>query len=164
MATQTYDLLGSTTLVTATNNVTISSISQSYGDLIVVVDANGDGVNAYITARVNADGGSNYKSANISTLDTLALNSVWQSSLNAAAVSAGYLVQGTSPGTLQLQIMDYTATNKYKEMLHRFDQSNNGMAMGVSRWNSTAAVNSVTILGSGNFGVGSTFKIYGVIK
>lgn len=164
MATQTYDLLASTTLTSATNNVTFSAISQSYGDLILVVESAGAAGNVSMRLRLNLDSDSNYKSANMKTNDAADLASLWETPLTEANLSGGYLVQETAPGITRVQIMEYTATDKYKSILHTFDQANNGIARGTSRWVSTSAVNSVSILGSNNLRIGSTFKLYGVVK
>ncbi len=61
--------------------------------------------------------------------------------------------------------MDYSATDKHKTVLTRYGSAATDIQATASRWESTAAVNSVTIfdvLGQ-TYQVGSTFSLYGVI-
>jgi hypothetical protein len=64
----------------------------------------------------------------------------------------------------QLQIMDYSQTNKTKTALSRGHTSSSEVAARGLRWPSNNAVTSMSITSSsGVFNVGFTFSIYGVI-
>jgi hypothetical protein len=73
---------------------------------------------------------------------------------------------GDSFGVSTLQIMDYSATDKQKTQLQRFntDGSPTDLAgMAAIRWANTAAINRVTFFTtSGAIAQGSTISLYGV--
>ena len=163
MATSTYDLLQSTTLGTAASSVTFSSIDQSYGDLIVIVNSLGS-TTLEARIRLNIDSGSNYNSvrmsANGSTATSAALASQTSGSLSIIAdATTGEAI------LLKLELQDYAATDKHKSMLARANQSATGSEATALRWASTAAVTAIEILTStGNWAIGGTFNLYGVAK
>ena len=163
MATPTYDLLASTTLATAASSVTFSSIDQSYGDLIIIVNALGS-TTLEARIRLNSDSGSNYNSVrmsgNGSTATSASLASQTSGSLSVIAdATTGEAI------LLKVEIQDYTATDKHKSMLARANQSATGTEATALRWASTAAVTAIEILTStGNWAIGGTFNLYGVAK
>ena len=163
MATPTYDLLESVTLATAASSVTFSSIDQSYGDLIIIVNALGS-TTLEARIRLNSDSGSNYNSVrmsgNGSTATSAALASQTSGSLSTIAdATTGEAI------LLKVEIQDYTATDKHKSMLARANQSATGTEATALRWASTAAVTAIEILTStGNWAIGGTFNLYGVAK
>jgi len=161
MPTSTYTPLQTITLGSAASSVTFASIPQTYRDLVLVSTALGS---ATLEGRVrlNADSGSNYYSVRMSgngSSDTSAsLGSQTSGSVSTIATA-------TTGGALQiqLQVMDYSATDKHKTMLARSDQSAVATEAVALRWASTAAVTTVQILTStGNFAVESTFSLYGI--
>ncbi len=117
MATPTYDLLASTTLATAASSVTFSSIDQSYGDLIIIVNALGS-TTLEARIRLNSDSGSNYNSVrmsgNGSTATSASLASQTSGSLSVIAdATTGEAI------LLKVEIQDYTATDKHTSILAR---------------------------------------------
>jgi len=163
MATPTYDLLASTTLATAASSVTFSSIDQSYGDLIIIVNALGS-TTLEARIRLNSDSGSNYNSVrmsgNGSTATSASLASQTSGSLSVIAdATTGEAI------LLKVEIQDYTATDKHTSILARANQSATGAEATALRWASTAAVTAIEILTStGNWAIGGTFNLYGVAK
>jgi hypothetical protein len=61
-----------------------------------------------------------------------------------------------------IQVMDYAATDKHKTVLARYGGASLGTGMLAGRWASTAAVNTINIIGS--FTSGSTFYLYGIVS
>jgi hypothetical protein len=62
--------------------------------------------------------------------------------------------------------MDYSATNKHKTVLVRADNANSITMAHAARWANTSAITSIVLTsfeGAGNFAIGSTFSLYGVI-
>ncbi len=163
MPTPTYDLLASTTLATATASVTFSSIDQSYGDLIIIVNALGS-TTLEARIRLNSDSGSNYNSVrmsgNGSTATSAALTSQTSGSLSVIAdATTSQAIQ------LKVELQDYAATDKHTSILARANQSATGTEATALRWASTAAVTAIEILTStGNWAIGGTFNLYGVAK
>ena len=161
MPTATYNALANVTLGTAASSVTFSTIPATYRDLIVVVQATGS-TTLQGRIRVNSDTGSNYFYVRGSG------NGTARSTTAAASQTNGFLsgiAQATTTGALQINIniMDYSATDKHKTIISRASQAANGAEMFANRWGNTAAITSVQILTStGNWAVGSTFALYGI--
>ena len=161
MPTPTYTPLQTITLGSTASSVTFASIPQTYRDLVLVLTALGS---ATLEGRVrlNSDSGSHYHSVrmsgNGSSPTSASLGSQTSGSISTVATA-------TTGGALQteLQVMDYSATNKHKTMLSRSGQSAVATEAVVLRWASTAAVTTVEILTSeGSFEIGATFSIYGI--
>lgn len=74
---------------------------------------------------------------------------------------------GDAFGVSTLQIMDYSATDKHKTQLQRFNTKGSPTdltGMAAIRWASTSAINRVTFYTtSGAIAQGSTISLYGVI-
>jgi hypothetical protein len=162
MPTPTYTPLANVTLGSAASSVTFGSIPATYQDLICVVVATGS-TTIQPAMRLNGDSGSNYFRQRMSGNGT---------SASAASFTAdnrmvlGFVPSATTTSAVQVQsnIMDYSATNKHTHVLTRSDNASLGTEAVVTRWVNTAAVTSVTILtNTGNFAIGSTFALYGVI-
>ena len=161
MPTSTYVALATTTLASASSIVTFSSIPATpYRDLIVVVTGELDSANTPdIALRLNADS-SNYSQVYMrgdgSTKSSGTYSAIY---LNSASTwSSGRLYNHI------VQIMDYAQTDKHKTVLARGNWAGGDVNATASRWASTSAVNSVSVLvsGSGNFAIGSTFSLYGI--
>ena len=151
------------------SNVTFSSISASYRDLIVVVRGRGDTAATSITVlvQVNADTGSNY--------DYIVENRFGTASGNAAtSMRLGDLSAATAPANystgFRINIYDYKGTTFFKQ----FDSYDGVLAVqntanmytdhNAGWWRSTAAITSVKIfLSAGNFVNGSVVSLYGSV-
>jgi hypothetical protein len=163
MATSTYDLLASTTLATAASSVTFASINQGYGDLIIVISATASADSEYTYGWINGD------------KTTGNYNYVQMYGSNAGYGSSGqnpYFGQVYTPAEglrclNTIQIMDYSATDKQKAMLGRWDVANKQSAAGAVRWASNSAITSIELdhgAGTKTYAAGSTFYLYGVAK
>jgi hypothetical protein len=162
MPTPTYTPLANVTLGAAASSVTFGSVPATYRDLICVVVAAGS-TTLQGRIRLNGDSGNNYQYNRMSGSGS-ATSAATASSQSSGFVSA--IAQATTTGALQMNIniMDYSATNKHTTIISRADQAANGTEAFVNRWANTAAVTSVQILTStGNWAAGATFALYGVI-
>jgi hypothetical protein len=163
MPTPTYTPLANLTLGAAASAITFGSIPATYRDLICVASAAGS-TTLQGRIRFNGDTGSNYNYTQISGSGSSV------TTVAAANQSSGFLsivAQATTTGSLQMNIniMDYSATDKHTTIISRADQAANGTEAFTNRWANTAAVTSVQILTStGNWAAGSTFALYGVIS
>lgn len=157
MATQTYDLLDSTTLSSATNSVTFSSINQTYVDLVLIIYAKRSSAGD-IKLEYNSDSDNNYEIINmLSDGSSATANNVTRTNL---LLSPG----STTTAIVTANIINYTATDQLKETLGRSDDGTDKTVASVSQWNKTpiAAINRIDIRGSSNFDAGSTFSLYGI--
>lgn len=164
MPTPTYDLIASSVLSSSASSVTFSSISGSYRDLVLVINASTTAL-SYLSYRLNGDTGNNY-----SVVYGEGTGSVAQSS--SFTDTFGYLIPGdagrSNTGLRSLTIanfQDYSATDKHKVQLVRANNSTTGTSMSASRWASTAAITSIVVATTaGSFESGSSFYLYGIVS
>lgn len=160
MPTPTYDLIASNVLSSSASSVTFSSISGSYRDLVLVVNATAPGNN--LNLRFNSDTGTNYSYvwANGNGSTTVSNSAASQNQM--ILTSATYLTSVRN--TNISQIMDYSATDKHKTVLTR-GNGEYGTEMRAGRWASTSAITSVTaICDGGSFDANSSFYLYGLVS
>lgn len=150
MPKKTYTQINSITLAAPSTTITISAIPQNFRDLVLVINGsnavqyrlnpNGDTGNASL---VYMDG---YGSPVGSGTDTKI--SLWYGEGNIQSIN---------------QIMDYSATDKHKIVLTRASSSQTAVSAYASRWASTGAITSLSIVStSGTLAAGSTVVLYGI--
>jgi hypothetical protein len=159
----TYDKIATTTLGSNTANITFSSIPATYTDLRVVCVATGSG---NFGARLNGDTGSNYSHTDL-------IGNGSSASSYRPSVQQAYMVidnalngLGNTPQFYTLDIFSY-AGSTLKTTLVTANEDLNGsgyVSYQVFLWNSTAAINSVTVLGSSTLNTGTTATLYGILK
>lgn len=155
----TYDLLDSTTLTSSASSVTFSSISQGYRDLVLVATGT-TSTATYRAVQLNGDTGSNYSYVNAAG-DGSATNSY--AGTTTRVFWDFYQASSTSViAQAQIQILDYSATDKHKPILVRNGGADESVEMRAVRWANTSAVTSLSFLASGNYNAGSTFYLYGI--
>ena len=159
MATPTYIPLATVTLAAASLGVTFTSISQDYGDLIIVFNGTFGGF-ASPTLQFNGDSGSNYSYVYMQKAGT-GTNSSSGTVTNVGMNSANY---DTNIGTTIFEIMDYSATDKHKTVLagDRTSREFNGVTAYASRWANNSAITTISVNTSNSFQAGSTFKLFGI--
>jgi hypothetical protein len=158
--------LANITLGSAASTVTFSSIPATYRDLrLVVAKTLTAQANSYI--RFNGDSGSNYTVVGVGFNWQPAAGSFTDGPTTSISDHWGYA--STPQGsTTYMDILDYSATDKHKTALVRFNgmttDGNWGMDQAAARWASTTAITSITMsLSSGQYAAGSTFSLFGVI-
>jgi hypothetical protein len=159
---QTYEPLATNTLTTATATITFSSISGSYTDLVLVVNAKSTTGGVDLSMRFNSDTASNYSKTNLYG-DATAATSTRQSNQTQANLNlAGYVA--TTFGTHQIaQIINYANATTYKTYLSRAGNVSVGVDAIVGTWRSTSAITTIALFVSGDtFASGSTFTLYGI--
>ena len=161
MPTPTYTPIASTTLSSATQTVTFSSIPATYRDLIVIVDCSATANTGVNGIRLNGDSGANYSQVAMLGNGSSALS--YTSSGNTSIFTETQT--STNRTNTIINIMDYSATNKHKSLLIRGNNSATGTDAVAARWANTAAVTSLEVRNTGitNFSIGSVFSLYGVI-
>jgi hypothetical protein len=156
----------------AAASVTFSAISASYRHLQIRAQCRSDTVAVVTDLRVrfNGDTAANYYSqasygqaAATGAAEGLAQTFVGVSDMSAASAPAGHA------GAFAIELENYAATVFYKQFTA---QSNDSYGTATAqmiirnvggRWQSTAAINSVTLFpAAGNFIAGSTFTLYGL--
>ena len=155
----TYEKIATTTLGSAAADVTFSSISSAYTDLVIV----GNGSNSAgstLGIQFNSDTGSNYSNTSLYGSGSSAA-SLRNSNSNEASFVNWYT---TFNNTFIINIQNYSNTTTYKTFLARGGNASNFVWASVASWRSTSAITSVKINANANFSAGSTFTLYGILK
>jgi hypothetical protein len=161
MPTPTYTPLANITLGSAASTVTFSSIPATYRDLILVYNHLGS-INDFSSFIVNSDFASNK-----SRIRMIGDGTVYTDSSSTEGVFYAGVLNTTNRTSGIVQLMDYSATDKHKTFLMRwgeFQSTNQVVNAYAYRWPSTSAINTISFFsGSGNFAIGSTFALYGIV-
>jgi len=159
--------LANITLASSASTVTFSSIPATYRDLRLVINYT---LSANPTARdsfiaFNGDTGANYSYVYMYGSG---------SSTGSSSVGSDNNIQwpldasGSRITTIQMNIMDYSATDKHKTVIMRADDAGYMTLAEAGRWASTSAITSMMITsgdsGSRPFIAGSTFSLYGIVS
>jgi len=162
MPTPTYTPLANLTLGSAASSVTFGSIPATYKDLICVVVATGS-VTLSGRVRLNGDSTANYAYQRLTGTGSVA-TALSESSQNLGVLSILARASTTSALQMNINIIDYSATDKRKTIISRADEAAGATEAFSNSWGNTAAVTSVQIFtNTGNWAAGSTFALYGVI-
>tara|TARA_R110001606_G_scaffold134770_2_gene271420 strand:- start:128 stop:598 length:471 start_codon:yes stop_codon:yes gene_type:complete len=153
----TYTLIDSVTLGSSAASVTFSGIDQSYGDLIISVDASNSGIEDFLMTLNSDTTNANYRNVRMrGNGSTTYSNS--QTNRQIATIF-------TDPSYAQIQLMDYSATDKHTSALARSGLASSQVWAYAWRWANTAAVTSIQLSpGAGTLNTGSTFFLYGIAK
>lgn len=164
--TATYDCIATTTLGSDTAVVTFSSISGSYTDLVLIIQAATTTTAFDIRARFNSDSGSNYSITYMAGTGSSAISGRY-SNRNFAELDVYAFPDTTLGNSVHIvQIMNYSNTTTYKTYLARANQAPvDGVQATVGLWRSTSAITRIDISPYGsvyNLKSGSTFTLYGI--
>jgi hypothetical protein len=157
----TYTSLATQTLSSNTATITFSSISQSYTDLVIVVNGGQSVATANAYFQFNNDTTALYSNVYMSGNGTTAVTARvadqnfirmdyygWETSLNGNAI---------------INIQNYSNTTTYKTALIRYNTAGYGTSAIVGTWRSTSAINRVDIKSEAYAWLsGSTFTLYGI--
>jgi hypothetical protein len=152
--TAKYTVIENQTLSTSVSSVTMTGISGSYKDLVLIVGANTGASFAAFQLTLNGDTGSNYHRVFMRGDGSSATSGV----TSGAARLETYGTVGDS--VTQVDIMDYSKTDKHKSVLIAFANATNVVSRLAGRWADTSAITSLTV--TGNYPAGSTFRLLGV--
>ena len=158
----TYEPIATTTVDTATNAITFSSIPATYTDLKLVLVLKSS-VSQYATLRVNGNTGSNY------SYTWMDADGASAASGRASSDSLIYLSQRLIPSGLNalfiLDFLSYTG-NTFKPIFINNNQDNNGsgyVGHQIAVWRSTSAINTINLIsGVSIYDIGTTATLYGI--
>jgi hypothetical protein len=157
-----YTALANVTLGSSAASVTFSSISQSYRDLVLVINASSTMSETQYYMKVNGNS-SNYYSVWMAGNGSTTNSSSRGPSTEYEPFYYSYITSSQIYNGI-MNFMDYSATDKHKTALIR---GNNASFYGtdalVFRWANTAAITSIALTPyGGSWATGSTFALYGV--
>jgi hypothetical protein len=157
----TYEPIQTTTLTSAIDSVTFTSIPNTYTDLVIVANSKNATSNAnYLGFRYNSDSGSNYGYV-------YTLGSGTSPALSGVGTTQSFGRYGNgSTASFQvsfLNIFNYANTNVFKTSISQSNSVGNYSISYTSTWRSTAAITSVQLFtDAGNWVVDSVFTLYGI--
>ena len=164
----TYEKIATNTLGSNASSVTFSSISGSYTDLVLIVNALGVGANTdeNCSIQLNSDTGSNYSVTRLRGNGTTASS---DRDSNATSALAGIIQVKTTGDTTRdtfiAQFQNYSNTTTNKSFLIRSNSTAYSVQAIVGLYRSTSAITSIKFqINSNNFFTGSTFTLYGILK
>jgi hypothetical protein len=167
---KTYEKIATTTLTSASNTITFTSIPSTYTDLrlVSVPIFSGSGEVGFV--RFNSDATLNYSTRSLVGTGTTAFTNTSGGLENQISFTEDQAL-GSIAGSPQLAIFDifsYSGTT-YKTILGQCanDQNGSGGSMyRVCNWRSTSTINRIDILtlSAANFSIGTTVTLYGILK
>lgn len=151
----TYEPISSITTTGTVASVTFSSIPQTYTDLILIAWV-ADGVSSTtLNLRFNGDSGTNYSRQLFTTVNTAVRNT------GVTSANIGQ-VDNTAWAPNIFDINGYTSGLVKTIFCRSYSRSVNGR-IAVSKWNNTAAINTIEAISTGsNIASGSMFTLYGI--
>lgn len=159
----TYEPIATTTLSSTASDVTFSSISGSYTDLVLVENGKvSSGAGSYSRIRFNSDTGSNYSATYIYGNGTAAGSDRYS---NQTFIPVNYVaaIETNFNHNSIINIQDYSNSTTYKTVLARSNNAAAATDAAAALWRSTSAITSITYyLNSGSWATGSTFTLYGI--
>lgn len=162
----TYEPIATTTLGSANNAFTFSSIPSTYTDLRIVIRGSAASGDVIPAIRFNGDTGTNYSDTFIRGNGTAASSGRNTSrDFIGATTGASIQVAYANIGMLIIDVFSYAgSTNKTALIQVAFDQNGYGDAGRiVGLWRSTSAINSVTIYSRlQDWATGSMATLYGI--
>lgn len=157
-----YTAIASQTLGSSASSVTFSSIPGTFRDLVLVAEYTSNTTAALaLTMNAGVTGSNVFARGNGSTATS-------GTSTTTPLEFGGSIFSNTSDRAfVKIELFDYAQTDKHKSLLTRLNVatgSNPGTLMAASRFLSTAAITSLTLVfgGGQQFQSGSTFSLYGV--
>lgn len=157
---QTYEAITTQTLGSNQSTITLSSIPQTYTDLIII--ANGASTSGgSMQTKFNGDAGANYSCTYYyGDGSSIAGGRSLSQSVGIFGARNGIGSQG---GGI-MQINDYSNTTTYKGMFTRQFGYDQIVWFSTGRWASTSAITSISFVdeSGGQFTTGFTITLYGV--
>lgn len=161
-AGSTFTPIATNTLGSTASTVTFSSISGSYTDLVLVVNATVTSSGYDLGIQLNGDGSTNYSTIYLFGSGSVAGSARVSNQTRAFVTYYGGV--GTVQGNQIVQFLNYSNSTTYKTLISRANRADSGTDATVSLWRNTAAITSMVLNAQtgGTFAVGSTFTLYGI--
>jgi len=156
----TYEKIQTNSLGSSTSSVTFTSISQSYTDLIVVINGqSSNGSAGYVGTRFNGD-----TTAVYSTTRLLGSGTTVDSDRSSSFIYAQGGTLWGSEGVVIFQIQNYSNNTTYKTFMTRDNNAFNRVGFTISLYRNTIPITSMDIScpDGGGFASGTTFTVYGI--
>lgn len=162
----TYDSIATVTTTAGQTSVTFNSFS-GYTDLRLVMNYLSNTGVAGSSIQFNSDTGANYSEYYVTGTGSAASSGRYTGAVYIQVGWQGWATT-TIPNLNIVDIFNYSNTSTAKQVLITESSDRNGsgsVTRAAARWNSTAAITSITITenaGGGLYAAGSTFTLYGI--
>jgi hypothetical protein len=169
MPTSTWVALANYTIAgSADAEIVFSNIPATYRDLVLIANGSPDDTQyPSLVLRLNSDSGNNYSYVRMSGNGaTGSSGAAANQNVMPVSSAAGLGPATTSRFALVCHLLDYSATDKHKTVVARNDVPGTAVEMSASRWASTAAVTSISVLTNTTtkYAIGSTFSLFGIVS
>lgn len=168
MPTATYTPLATITLTGTDSTISFTSIPSTYKHLVLQMSVRSSINNpAEPMLRFNNDAGANYASVGIYGTGSAVsgFNLLSQSHIKCVQIAkSGAVANSFTP--IRVEIINYTETTLYKNVVIRNSETNSDGIVGAfsGRWAGTSAINRIDVVASDSaFTVGSVFSLYGIV-
>ena len=164
----TYDRIATTTLGSANNSITFSSIPSTYTDLRVIITPLANATVYYMAIQLNGDTGSNYSFTSLYGNGSSATSNR-QTSQTEIGVIWFNGATTTIPAFATIDLFSYaSSTNKTVLATNSADNNGSGtVEIHVGLWRNTAAINSIKLFDTSagrQMAAGTTATLYGILK
>jgi hypothetical protein len=165
----TYEPIATTTVGTAVNGITFSSIPSSYTDLVIVINAKLTGTSEDQYIRFNNDTGANYQNL-VGRGDPASPPSVaYQTNETYVRVGDAF---NSYWGMMKIEINGYSGSGSKRTLIQSAKHSGSNdisrITTSIGNWTNTSAINRIDFSQSagtaGRYAVGSTITLYGILK
>jgi hypothetical protein len=162
----TYEKIATTTLSSNASDITFTTISGVYTDLILVftgLTTHTSGVSSELRFQYNSDTGSNYSMTRLIGTFGESIGARDNNQTNLALGTIANNNGSNNNGNLVAHIFDYANTTTYKTTLGRGASANDWVSLGAATWRSTSAITSIKIFfNTYNILSGSMATLYGI--
>ena len=155
----TYEKIASTTLSTAIDNINFTSITGTYTDIVLIVNAkNSDGADT-VYMEFNSDTGTNYSVIRLEGNGSTVSNS---RQANASNIGVGVITTSSAWANIIVNILNYSNSTTNKVLSAKSYSPGYSVRFSVGTWRNTNPITSIKIYAGTNFSIGSAFTLYGI--
>lgn len=160
----TFEPIATTTLGSAANNITFSSIPATYTDLRLVLVAQTQTSAQYVYVQYNADTGFNYSSTALGGNGTAAGSTRITGNNNIEGGYRSFMPVSANWGLWTMDVFSYAGSTNKTALITSNGDTNGGGGVDaiVALWRSTAAITSIKVFNTNNFSSGTTATLYGI--
>jgi len=160
--TSTYEKIATTTLGSAAADITFSTISGSYTDLVLVLGSlTTASANQRIRMQLNSDTGTTYSNTDLYGDGSSAGST--RNTGNAYINTTMATTSTTVPSTVIMNFNNYSNATTFKTVISRYNNSDATVSAIVGLWRSTSAITTIKLFcGTGNINAGTTATLYGI--
>jgi hypothetical protein len=158
--TATYEKIATTTASGSVSSITFNTISGSYTDLVLIIQATVASGGHNQELRFNGNSSSLYSVTRLAGNGSTATSSRLSNQTSIQIDTEGYLNQTIANRVISIQNYSNTTTNK--TLIGRDNNASTGTGTFVGLWRSTSAITSIEVFAGSNYSNTSTFTLYGI--